>query len=115
MLFATVDIETTGLDRFKDDITWIGVQINEDNTKPTVFTFDYKEKLDRDEFRVLVKSLKERKAKFIWQNGKFDTLFISKNENKATYNGRCYAYGHSLRPCRKTRFKSDGTDVSKGA
>ena len=73
MLFATVDIETTGLDRFKDDITWIGVQIN---TKPTVFTFDYKEKLDRDEFRVLVKSLKERKAKFIWQNGKFDTLFI---------------------------------------
>lgn len=76
MLFATMDIETTGLDRFKDDITWIGVQINENNTKPTVFTFDYKEKLDRDEFRVLVKSLKERKAKFIWQNGKFDTLFI---------------------------------------
>ena len=42
MLFATMDIETTGLDRFKDSITWIGVQINEDNTKPTIFTFDYK-------------------------------------------------------------------------
>lgn len=77
-MYATIDIETTGLNRFKDDITWIGVQINEsiDDIDPKVYTFDYSNKPSRKKFQSLMKHLKLNKAKLIWQNGKFDTLFL---------------------------------------
>lgn len=78
MTYATIDIETTGLNRFKDEITWIGVQITKGlyDESPIVYTFDYSKEVDRGEFINLIKSLKRDKAKMIWQNGKFDTLFI---------------------------------------
>lgn len=77
-MFATIDIETTGLNRFKDDITWIGVQINKSISDEVgeVHTFDYVEKSKRREFVELITKLKKQKAKLVWQNGKFDTLFI---------------------------------------
>lgn len=77
-MFATIDIETTGLNRFKDDITWIGVQINKSISDEVgeVHTFDYAKKSKRREFVELLKKLKKQKAKLVWQNGKFDTLFI---------------------------------------
>lgn len=77
-MFATIDIETTGLNRFKDDITWIGVQINKSISDEVgeVHTFDYAEKSERREFVELITRLKKQKAKLVWQNGKFDTLFI---------------------------------------
>lgn len=78
-MFATIDIETTGLNRFKDDITWIGVQLNKSISDEVgeVYTFDYTKKAERKKFVELVKSLKNQKAKLVWQNGKFDTLFIN--------------------------------------
>lgn len=77
-MFATIDIETTGLNRFKDDITWIGVQINKSISDEfgEVRTFDYAKKSKRREFVELITRLKKQKAKLVWQNGKFDTLFI---------------------------------------
>lgn len=77
-MYATIDIETTGLNRFKDNITWIGVQINEniDDIDPKVYTFDYSNKSSRKKFQSLMKHLKLNKARLIWQNGKFDTLFL---------------------------------------
>ena len=77
-MFATIDIETTGLNRFKDDITWIGVQINKSISDEVgeVHTFDYAKKSKRREFVELITKLKKQKAKLVWQNGKFDTLFI---------------------------------------
>lgn len=77
-MFATIDIETTGLNRFKDDITWVGVQINEsiDDEKPTVHTFDFSKKVNKKAFLHLISTLKSSKAKLVWQNGKFDTLFL---------------------------------------
>lgn len=77
-MYATIDIETTGLNRFKDNITWIGVQINEniDDIDPKVYTFDYSNKSSHKKFQSLMKHLKLNKAKLIWQNGKFDTLFL---------------------------------------
>lgn len=77
-MYATIDIETTGLNRFKDNITWIGVQINEgiDDIDPKVYTFDYSNKSSRKKFQSLMKHLRLNKAKLIWQNGKFDTLFL---------------------------------------
>lgn len=77
-MYATIDIETTGLNRFKDNITWIGVQINEniDDIDPKVYTFDYSNKSSRKKFQSLMEHLKSKKARLIWQNGKFDTLFL---------------------------------------
>lgn len=77
-MYATIDIETTGLNRFKDNITWIGVQINEgiDDIDPKVYTFDYSNKSSRKKFQSLMEHLKSKKAKLVWQNGKFDTLFL---------------------------------------
>lgn len=77
-MYATIDIETTGLNRFKDNITWIGIQINKDtdDIDPKVYTFDYSNKSSRKKFQSLMEHLKSKKAKLIWQNGKFDTLFL---------------------------------------
>lgn len=77
-MYATIDIETTGLNRFKDNITWIGVQINEniDDIDPKIYTFDYSNKSSRKKFQSLMEHLKSKKARLIWQNGKFDTLFL---------------------------------------
>lgn len=77
-MYATIDIETTGLNRFKDDITWIGVQINKntDDINPKVYTFDYSNKSSRKKFQSLMEHLKSKKARLVWQNGKFDTLFL---------------------------------------
>lgn len=77
-MYATIDIETTGLNRFKDNITWIGIQINKDtdDINPKVYTFDYSNKSSRKKFQSLMEHLKSKKAKLVWQNGKFDTLFL---------------------------------------
>lgn len=77
-MYATLDIETTGLNRFKDEITWVGVQVNKSlsDENPKVYTFNWSQKPKRLEFISLMEKLKDKKAKMVWQNGKFDTLFL---------------------------------------
>lgn len=76
--FATIDIETTGLNRYKDKITWIGVglshSLDEGLAKTLIYCGDSPE--DITKFKKLVGKLKEHKVKTIFQNGKFDTLFL---------------------------------------
>lgn len=79
-MYAVIDIETTGLSRFEDDITWIGVGVYkslDDDGKTYLF-----ENTDKgmDSFKRICSKLKEHKAKVIWQNGKFDTLFIKQKQ-----------------------------------
>lgn len=79
-MYAVIDIETTGLNRFEDDITWIGVEVHkslEDEGKAYLF-----ENTDKgmDSFKRMCKKLKEHQVKIIWQNGKFDTLFIKEKQ-----------------------------------
>jgi len=65
----TIDIESTGLNRFKDEIILIGVE--REDKKQKIYT--------PDKFYQFVGEAKEWKASgehFNWQNGKFDTLFI---------------------------------------
>ena len=83
MKYAVIDIETTGLNRFKDEITFIGVELHEDikQKNKKVFIYDYSKKEDRKKFKNLVQKLKERKVKTVFQNGKFDTLFIETKMN----------------------------------
>lgn len=76
--FATIDIETTGLNRYTDKITWIGVglakTIEDDN--PKILTYDYTSNKDLKKFLNVLKHIREAKAKVVFQNGKFDTLFL---------------------------------------
>ena len=76
--YATIDIETTGLNRYKDKITWIGVglskSIDSSLSKTLIYKADDPQSIEW--FTKLVKKLKEYKVKTVFQNGKFDTLFI---------------------------------------
>ena len=76
--YAVIDIETTGLNRFKDEITFIGVELHKDIKQKgkKTFIYDYSKPEDRRKFANLVKKMKERHVKTVFQNGKFDTLFI---------------------------------------
>lgn len=78
MKYAVIDIETTGLNRFKDEITFIGVELHKDVKQKgkKTYIFDYSKPEDRKRFAALVKKMRDRKVKTVFQNGKFDTLFI---------------------------------------
>lgn len=76
--FATIDIETTGLNRYKDRITWIGVGLAKDIDSPIskLLIYDASNEDDLRKFRNVVKHIRKEKARTVFQNGKFDTLFI---------------------------------------
>lgn len=76
--FVTIDIETTGLNRYKDHITWIGVGLAKtvDDDLSKILIYDGSSEADMRKFRNVMKHVRESKAKTVFQNGKFDTLFI---------------------------------------
>lgn len=76
--FVTIDIETTGLNRYKDRITWIGVGLAKtvDDDLSKILIYDGSSQADMRKFRNVMKHVREAKAKTVFQNGKFDTLFI---------------------------------------
>lgn len=67
MIFAVLDIETTGLNRYKDEINVGGIFIPQYNY--------YAQPTNREDFLQELNKLPE-KPHMIWQNGKFDTLFL---------------------------------------
>lgn len=80
--YAVVDIETTGLNRYKDKITWIGVGLAKDLESDLAKTliYDGSKPQDMERFRKLCTRLREHRIKVILQNGKFDTLFMEHHE-----------------------------------
>lgn len=75
--YATIDIETTGLNRFKDDITWIGVGFAESlDADVKIKTFKYSRHSDVQAFLQAVERMRVDRMKTVFQNGKFDTLFL---------------------------------------
>lgn len=75
--YATIDIETTGLNRFKDEITWIGVGFSENlDSDIKIKTFDCSKPQGVKEFMSAVERMRREKMKTVFQNGKFDTLFM---------------------------------------
>lgn len=76
--YVTIDIETTGLNRYKDEITWIGIglarDLDEDLSK--VLIYDAKSESGLERFRSVMANAKNYGSRLVWQNGKFDTLFI---------------------------------------
>lgn len=75
--YATIDIETTGLNRYKDTITWIGIGLSKGiGSNVAIKTFNINDYSRKKECIKILKDLKESDTKIVWQNGKFDTLFI---------------------------------------
>lgn len=78
-MFATIDIETTGLNRYTDKITYIGLGLThsvDDKSfyKAWIFNMSIPEMVEK--FLQVIKKLLRLGARFILQNGNFDTLFI---------------------------------------
>lgn len=80
--YATIDIETTGLNRYKDKITWIGIGLSADldSDLDKTYIYDASDPVSMKKFHRRCEWLKENKVKVIFQNGKFDTLFIEHHE-----------------------------------
>lgn len=76
--YAIIDIETGGLSRYKHDINYIGIGFARELGEPLEKSLIYNMYKDRDleKFKKTVAKLKERGLILIYQNGKFDTLFI---------------------------------------
>lgn len=76
--YLTTDIETTGLNRYKDKITWIGVGLAEDIDSPLSKTliYDATSAGDLKKLSNVLSHAKKAGAKTVFQNGKFDTLFL---------------------------------------
>lgn len=77
-MYATIDIETTGLNRYKDKVTWVGIGLSrtlEDDIHK-MYIFDASKPSHVEKFKEVVQKLREHKVKTVFQNGKFDTLFL---------------------------------------
>lgn len=67
MIHAVIDIETTGLNRYKDKINVCGVYIPE---------YEYYFQPTEDQSFIQFLCMLPEKPHMIWANGKFDTLFL---------------------------------------
>ena len=78
-MYATIDIETTGLNRYKDSITFIGIGLAksiDDSNFFKAYILNMTEAKSVAKFKDICKRLKEKHATLIFQNGNFDTLFV---------------------------------------
>ena len=77
--YATIDIETTGLERYKDEITWIGIGLAKDLDSDLDKTYIYEaaDPKSMEKFHKRCEWLRKNKISCVWQNGKFDTKPIA--------------------------------------
>lgn len=76
--YATIDIETTGLNRYTDRVTFIGVGLAEtlDSSLSKILIYDATCEDDLRKFQNVLKHIRKAKTRTVFQNGKFDTLFL---------------------------------------
>lgn len=123
-MYATIDIETTGLNRYKDKITWIGIGLAKtiDDDFFRLYLIDVQTKAGKKKALRILKKIREAKCKTVLQNGKFDTLFIEvKTGMKVPVSedimlmGTAYdlAAQHGLKPMAKKYLGVPDWDISK--
>lgn len=75
--YCVLDIESTGLYRYTNEITYIGLGIVTDGENLSKkYILNMHENKDLYKFKRIVEKLKEGNYRMIYQNGKFDTLFV---------------------------------------
>lgn len=76
--YVILDIETTGLNRYKDDITWIGIGLAKSlrDYQVKILTYDATNPKQLAKFKNVMTHARVAKSKLVFQNGKFDTLFL---------------------------------------
>lgn len=76
--YATIDIETTGLNRYKDKVTWVGIGLAEnlDSDLDKTLIYNGQDPASVEKLKKTVQRLRDLKIKTVFQNGKFDTLFL---------------------------------------
>ena len=81
MEYATIDIETTGLNRYKDKITWVGIGVakNKDSPLAHLYTYNVQTEQGKQDCLKMFEKVKNSKLKTVFQNGKFDTLFLEEH------------------------------------
>lgn len=123
-MYATIDIETTGLNRFKDKVTWIGIGLSKGLDEPFFkeYYLDMRADKNLDKFCQVVDRLREKKVKTVFQNGKFDTLFIEAQygvklpiHEDVMLMGTAYdlADEHGLKPMAQRYLGVPDWDISK--
>lgn len=122
--FATIDIESTGLSRFKDKITFIGIGLSKEMGVP-ISKYLFYNMSQEDEVEKVKKTLRkilDRKLKVVWQNGKFDTLFIKRHlgimlpihyDTLLLGNAYDMAAEHGLKKMAQNYLGVDDWDVAK--
>lgn len=76
--YATIDIETTGLNRYKDEVTYIGIGYARDISDVLYkgFILDMRKSSSVDKLKQICNEIRHNEMRTVFQNGKFDTLFI---------------------------------------
>jgi DNA polymerase-1 len=118
--YAVIDIETTGLDRFKNTITYVGIGLANDTLKK-IIVIDMSKANSMEKLNRVFNKISNQKLQTVFQNGKFDTLFLE------TYNmlipihhdvmlmGTAYdlTAKHSLKDMAKNYLQVENWDVTK--
>ena len=124
-MYATIDIETTGLNRYVDDITFIGIGLThsaKDEKFFKAYILDMSNPDNKSRLLKICKKLKAHKAKTVFQNGKFDTLFMEWKygiklpiAEDIMLMGTAYdlAEKHGLKDMAKRYLGVDDWDISK--
>lgn len=78
MKYAIIDIETTGLNRFKDRVTWVGIGLAEEIGEPLryCYTYDMDDPERVKKCLAMIDKIRAKRLTTVFQNGKFDTLFM---------------------------------------
>lgn len=124
MIYATIDIETTGLNRYKDKVTWVGIgvskSLNADDIK--IYTYNMSSCKDVEKCARIIEKLRGHKAHTVFQNGKFDELFLEEQykwkipiSDDVMLMGTAYdlAGEHGLKPMAQLYLGVPDWDISK--
>lgn len=77
--YATLDIETTGLQRYEDKINYLGIGLAKSIKSKKLdrkYILNMRKPSHRKKAKELFRLMRKHKVKLIWQNGNFDTEFI---------------------------------------
>lgn len=122
---AVIDIESTGLDKYEDKITYVGIGLVKslkslDVDKYLIYNMNKKDSVEA--LKHTLDKLEKYRMKLVFQNGKFDTMFLTEKGFKylpigddIMLMGTAYDLSatHSLKDMAQRHLKVDNWDIDK--